>query len=430
MVHIGMYDAYALTGGAADLAPHTSHKVAPAGVSAEATVAGAAARLLTELFPRQGGFVTVKLTEYTADLASTGQTPAAIAAGISFGAVIAADVIASRAADLSIVSAQDGADMAYVFAPGHHQPDPFATPQGRHAARWGELRSFCIPSSTYDHTNFLDAPPNWTGSADYLKDFKEVKKEGAFQTPSRSPKEMVIATFWAYDGAWSIGTPPRLYNQCLQAVVKALNDSGTLLTTAQLARLFALTNAGMADAGIIAWQAKYFYDLWRPVIGIRQQDEGYGSAHGSGKALPHGDPFWRPLGLPATNQLGRLSTTPNFPAYPSGHASFGTTCFELVRLFLDEEGIDSGLEFNVMSDELNGLHHDSDGSVRTPHLRTLTLTSAIDENIRSRIYLGVHWRFDGEGDGPNHGYGGKAIGTILAPAVIAGCFKKIATPLP
>ncbi|MGU3661735.1 phosphatase PAP2 family protein [Methylobacterium fujisawaense] len=432
MVHIAMYDAYALTAGAPRLEPHTATGTAPGGASAEAAVASAAASLLSALFPRQATFVSNKLFDYVAQLATAGQAPSAVGMGSTFGGMIASEVNASRAGDLMIVSSSDGADMAYVFAPGHHQPDPYMTPQGRHASRWGQLQSFCAAPSTtsfmYDHADFLDAPPDWNGGADYTKDFKEVKKEGAFITNSRSPEEMVIAMFWAYDGAWSIGTPPRLYNQCIQAVVETLHDAGTPLDTAQLARLFALVNVGMADAGIIAWQAKYHYDLWRPVVGIRQHDEGYGPDHGSGRSLPLGDPFWRPLGLPATNQPGRFNTTPNFPAYPSGHASFGTTCFELVRLFLDGEGINSNVTFKATSDELNGAHRDADGSIRTKHIRELDLATAIKENILSRVYLGVHWRFDGEGKGTKLGYGGKAIGVHLAPKVINGCFKKKVPP--
>ena len=39
---------------------------------------------------------------------------------------------------------------------------------------------------------------------------------------------------------------------------------------------------------------------------------------------------------------------------------------------------------------------DPDGSLRTHHVRTLTLRQAIHENAVSRIYLGVHWRMDSD----------------------------------
>ena len=44
----------------------------------------------------------------------------------------------------------------------------------------------------------------------------------------------------------------------------------------KLARMFALVNVAMADAGVAAWESKYFYKFWRPVPGIREADPGTG----------------------------------------------------------------------------------------------------------------------------------------------------------
>ena len=41
---------------------------------------------------------------------------------------------------------------------------------------------------------------------------------------------------------------------------------------AENARLFALVNIAMADAGIASWDCKYEYDFWRPVTAIRRGD--------------------------------------------------------------------------------------------------------------------------------------------------------------
>ena len=46
-----------------------------------------------------------------------------------------------------------------------------------------------------------------------------------------------------------MGTPPRLYNQIIREVAKAKGNS-----VADNARLFALVNAAMGDAGILAWE--------------------------------------------------------------------------------------------------------------------------------------------------------------------------------
>jgi hypothetical protein len=50
----------------------------------------------------------------------------------------------------------------------------------------------------------------------------------------------------------------------------------------------------------------------------------------------------------------------------------------------------------MVSDECDGITMDPDSSIRTLNRRKLTLTKAIKENFESRIWQGVHWRFDGE----------------------------------
>ena len=58
--------------------------------------------------------------------------------------------------------------------------------------------------------------------------------------------------------------------------------------SSQLARLLALVNVAMADAGIAVWESKYFYEYWRPITGIREADEGTGPS-GLGDGNPgHG----------------------------------------------------------------------------------------------------------------------------------------------
>src|SRR5438045_8992680 len=105
--------------------------------------------------------------------------------------------------------------------------------------------------------------------------------------------------------------------------MKIAKQKGTANNPLELARLLALINVSMADAGIAVWESKYFYQFWRPITGIRESDPGTGaSGTGDGNAGTTGDPACRPLGAPATNLTGP-NFTPPFPAYPSGHAGFG-----------------------------------------------------------------------------------------------------------
>lgn len=178
----------------------------------------------------------------------------------------------------------------------------------------------------------------------------------------------------------------------------------------------------MADAGVLAWDQKYIHDFWRPVIGIREHDGSMGLAtHAKNSISRNAGPGWLPLGAPATNSMnqnfvpqvsrafpfnhavvGRMKNfTPNFPSYPSGHATFGAAAFHIARLFYKvhlgdrrEDQLFEGLDF--VSDELNGVNQGNLGTVRPRHLRNFPggLWQMIEENARSRVYLGVHWIFD------------------------------------
>ena len=104
------------------------------------------------------------------------------------------------------------------------------------------------------------------------------------------------------------------------------------------------------------------------------------------------DPGFFPLGAPASNLTGP-NFTPPFPSYPSGHAGFGGALFETLRDFYGTDAI----PFTFTSDEFNGVTVDNTGHVRPLLPRSFTsLSQAEDENGQSRIYLGIHWRFDKE----------------------------------
>jgi len=147
----------------------------------------------------------------------------------------------------------------------------------------------------------------------------------------------------------------------------------------------------MADAGIAIWESKYYYQFWRPVTGIREADVGTGPT-GLGDSNPDTtcDPAFMPLGAPASNLEGP-NFTPPFPSYPSGHGGFGGALFQTLRTVFGTDDI----AFTFVSDEFNGVTQDNGGNVRPLIPRSFTsLSQAEEENGQSRIYLGIHWRFD------------------------------------
>ena len=360
-----------------------------------AAVATAATLTLIALFDRQRDLILSKHQEYLATLLAPSEV---VNRGVAWGRQVAETTLRSRDGDGSERSA-----LLYAPSPepGQHRVDPQNPGQSFLDPHWGGV----LPFGVANLTSVIPAgPPPALGSATYAAHFNEVKAKGAASGSTRSPDETVQGVFWAYDGARGLGVPPRLYNQAVRAISMKRESS-----EADNARLFALVNMAMADAGIQAWHEKYLYNLWRPVVGIREADLGFGPTGGGDNNLSTaGDPCWLPYGSPRSNQPGEVSFTPGFPAYPSGHATFGTAAFRVAERVLN---LPAGFTFEFVSDELNGVTTDNrDQAVRPRHSRTLTIESAIRENLESRVFLGVHWRFDGDR--------GKAIGEEIADRLV------------
>lgn len=413
IVHVAMHDAYFSIIGA----PHgtwlTSAPVAANGSSVDAAIAVAAHTTLSALYPAQTGRLDRALRE--AELAAPG-----IGRGTAHGQAVARAVLRARKGDPGTDDKNYHPDTA---AP-NHRPDPVNSAQGFYAPHYG-ARSQCFAVTT---RYTLDSPPKGIDPR-YLAALREVRGKGiasdaAASLPAgiaaRTADETLVGVFWAYDGAKGLGTPPRLYNQIVRAIA---NDRGN--TVEQNARLFALVNIALADAGILCWDDKYRHNLWRPVLGIREYDPSMGPDGAPGRNLdPDCDPFWRPYGAPRSNELA-FNFTPPFPAYPSGHATFGGAALQITRRFygVSAEGPDTltdGLGF--VSEELDGVNADNDGVVRTRHTRKFPdgLWQMMEENGRSRVFLGVHWSFDAFASGTGGGMdlsqnvGGVRLGRDIA----------------
>lgn len=314
----------------------------------------------------------------------------------SVGETIARNVINDRACDRSASGTPD----EYSQDKGRHRPDPFNAEQMLQGKGYGKTKHFALKNG---HLR-LDPPPGYVagGTYDenhevYKEHYDEVMELGARFSSSRTHDQTLMGTFWAYDGAEEIGTPPRLYNQIAKTVLCGIAPSTPEERLIFNTRNLMLINVAMADAAIDAWHYKFDFDLWRPVLGIRERGLGLGpQANPAKKIDPAANPFWEPLGAPNSNTL-KKDFTPPFPAYPSGHATFGGAAFEMLRLIAGVlPGQPDEIRFDFVSDEFNGRSKDSKGTVRP--LRRMRYDSLIDamfDNSISRVFLGVHWRFDG-----------------------------------
>jgi hypothetical protein len=370
IVHTAIFDAMnAIAGG---FQGYTGLRAAPPGTSVEAAIALAAYDTLVALFPAQQDDLDEVLA---ADLGVIPEGRAKTL-GIELGQAAAAAMLARRENDGSDhPEPRIGIDWIPGNRPGQWRQDPISKHPLALGAHWGEVEPFVLQSSD----QFRVPPPPALSSQQYAAAYDEVKAlggDGIVTPTSRADDQTFTGIFWAYDGTPSLCAPPRLYNQIAVHIAEQ-QRTGPF----ELARLLALINVAMADAGIAIWESKYHYRLWRPVRGIREDD-------GNDATAP--DPTFSPLGAPASNLTGP-NFTPPFPAYPSGHAGFGGALFQMLRNVYGTDRI----AFTFVSDEFNGETLDNEGHPR-PLLprRFASLSQAEEENGQSRIYLGIHWAYD------------------------------------
>ncbi|TKS61692.1 MAG: chloride peroxidase [Nitrospira sp.] len=354
------------------------------GTSLNAAVSQAAHDTLAALFPSQAEHFDELLTD---DL--NGIPEGRLKSnGIALGKRAASAILAARANDGSQHSEPlVGIEFLTSNDPGKWRQDPISLIPLALGAYWGDVTPFVLDRAD----QFRVPPPPRLDSPDYAAAYNEVKTlggDGLVTPTTRTAEQTQIGIFWAYDGTPSLCAPPRLYNQITMRIAHKM---GTDTDVMELARLLALVNVAMADAGIAVWESKYYYQYWRPVTGIRESDEHTGpTGLGDGNPATVGDTNYSPLGAPASNLTGP-NFTPPFPAYSSGHAGFGGALFEMLRNFYRTDRI----PFTFVSDEFNGVTRDHEGNVRPLLERRFSLLSQAEEkNGQSRIYLGIHWIFD------------------------------------
>lgn len=352
MVHGAMFDAM-------NAIERTYHGYAfdempEAAASPIAAAAAAAHRVASHIYP-----TAHEIEFWDKTLAETlTQVPDGIEKdnGIALGIRAADAMIALRADDGSTAESS----YATTEGPGRWKPTlpSFSPPTLPH---WSGVTPFALESGD----QFRPAPPPPLSSAAYALAVDEVLRLGSAQSTQRTADQTEIATFWADGGGTS--TPPGHWNQIAADV--GLSRGLSLLESA---RLFALLNYAMADAGIASWDAKYGYDLWRPIDAIRE-------ANSDGNPSTSAVVDWAPL-----------LTTPSFPTYTSGHSTFSGAAAAALSALLGDD-----ISFESMADRgSTGLWPPSD-DVSALAVRSFTsFWEAAEEAGVSRIYGGIHFSFD------------------------------------
>lgn len=335
---------------------HTSYRVksaVPSSASVEAAASAAAHSVLVTLFPESTQAFDTLHANTLAALPDRPQTHTAVA----WGSTVAAEILMWRSTDYSQTS---------IAAPigggaGTWQPTP-PTAGAYFLPQWAFVQPFTMPTS--DHFRPLGPPALDTTT--YAEHYNEVKMLGRALGASRTAEQEQIALFWA-DGSGT-ETPPGHWNTIAQAVSRQAGN-----TVEQNAQMFALLNLAMGDAAIYAWDAKYFFNNWRPLTAIRNGDD-------DGNAATVGDPEWT-----------SLLVNPPFPDYVSGHSAFSAAASTVLAMFYGTDQI----AFDTGSDFLPGVRR-----------QFPSFSAAAAEAAASRLYGGIHFRFAIE-DGLT---GGVAIG--------------------
>jgi hypothetical protein len=337
MLHVAMFDAVnGLGGGFLSFRVHTNP---PPVAAAEAALAAAANHVLRYGFPQ----FTARFDEaLQAQLRVILDGPAE-QAGVAWGRQVAQEILRERDFD----GANVGVDYRPSSGPGRWQPTPplFASAL---LPQWPGVTPFTLARAD----QFRPAPPPALSSGKWAEQCNEVKALGAKNSPLRTDEQTEIAWFWA-DGAGT-ETPPGHWNEVARQSAQAKH-----LALLESARLFALLNLAMADAAIVAWDAKYAYDWWRPITAIRAADS-------DGNPLTDPDATWTPL-----------IATPPFPEHISGHSTFSAAAAAVLAAI---NGSDR-FTFTLRTDGLFGVTRSFN-----------RFSEAAEEAGWSRIYGGIHFQ--------------------------------------
>jgi hypothetical protein len=338
IMHGAVYDAVNAIDGR-----HTAYRIRLVDVSPsaskDAAASSAAHDVLSALYPAFKSLLDTELAQSLAAIPD-GEDKAE---GVSIGATVASRMLQLRA--------NDGANakpIPYVFgtAPGDYQSTPPNFPAQPQFTHWSHVKPFTLPRADQFRPRF--PPP--LRSEKYADDFNEVKSLGIVNSTTATADQALTARFWN-------GAIQNYWNEIAQTAA-----AGHQLSTAQSARLFALLNLSFADSVIAFYDAKYAYNLWRPVTAIR-------AAGTDDNPDTLADPNWLP-------EAGK--TAPD-PSYPGAHAVISAAAAEVLGSFFEADHF----EFTVTSEVLPGVQRSF-----------ASFSAASEEASLSRIFAGQHFRFD------------------------------------
>lgn len=295
----------------------------PSYPSEDAVLSGVTAEMLKTLFPAAVQEVTLKAAEQRNAALWSGKASASdVAAGLALGKAVAAAFLARASTD-GMRSAGGSPTQWQALADGAAARGEIAWTSRDIPARppmlplFGQVKQWMMTPA--DLVVERPPPPPSTSSQKMKDELAEVKQTAEHLTR----EQLAIAQRWN-DGAGTYSPPGHWNDVALQYVRDAK------LSEVRAARVFALLNMAMHDAGVGCWDAKYFYFNPRP----------------------------SQLDPSIKTQIG----VPNFPSYPSGHSTFSAAAASVLTYVFPS----GATNFAAMRDEAaisrlyGGIHFRSD----------------------------------------------------------------------
>jgi len=333
--------------------PYKAKLSAAPDASKEAAATAAAAMVLRKLVP-----------DAAADIQSAATT--ALAA-VPDGEPKANGIKLGEEAALALLEARDkdGFSVADAYRPrtlpGVYIPTPLTV-----GAQFPGMTPFAMTSAS----QFRPKPPISLKSAQWAKDYNEIKALGEKNSTKRTTRQTEDAKFWVLTG-------PASTHPIQRQIALAKN-----MDVVDTARFMALATVAEEDAIIAVMDAKYKYQFWRPITAIRNGDI-------DGNPATEREAGWQPI-----------DNTPMHPEYPCAHCIVSSSLASVIRAVLGSDDIP---EVTMTSPFAPGVTH------RFTNLHTFT-----EEVAEARIFAGFHYRFSTVVGKEM----GQKIGTYVAASVL------------
>jgi hypothetical protein len=361
IVHLAMFDAVNAIDRSYE--SYAADVKASRGASKEAAAAQAAHDTLTALYPSRSAEYDAALAE---DLA--GIPPGRARQGIAVGQEAARQMLALRA--------NDGSSDIETYTPTSNAPGQWHPTFPDFTPATNAHVPSVTPFATSGPSQFAPPPPPALTSSAYATAFNETKAIGSVNSTTRTADQSQVAMLWRLPL-----TNHQVWNRVAQDVARAQHT-----TLVENARAFALLEMAIHDGLQTSFASKFQFGLWRPIEAIRRAAE-------DGNPATEADPNWTTF----------HPTTPPYPSYAGNAATIGATS---ATVLADVFG-NNNIPFQI--------HWDSYGFPGVARSYS-GFSAAAEEEANSRIYGGIHFRFDSvAGQGIGRNVGAYVVHNFLGP---------------